>query len=411
MSYFSDPPYYISAYALAKKRGFAGSLDDWLNSLVGPKGPPGKTAYEYALAGGFVGSEEEFARKMAAEVSVIANAENMNRHMLSIQNPHGVTAEQVGALPLGGGAMIGPIIMGSHKVTGLGDPTADGDAVNLSTLNAAVRVSAPVNLLDNSDFRNPVNQRGGDLYSGAAQYTIDRWRIPSGLDLVVEDGYIELLCTSETTANGMSQSLPESKIPAVGEKVTLACKTHDGTIHVGSVTMPESGYATAFTINGNVYCRIYGGSEGECRFVLMVAAGARVIVEWVALYMGEYTADTLPDFRLKDRAPELLECQRQYLRYADSAFSGFGYVYSAVTAYVIITIPIKMRITPTVTGDALFTVRTYGETATDCPLGSAVYMSGNQIRFSVDITGKGLTPGSALTAVRSSGTLEFSAEL
>lgn len=132
MSYHSDPPYYISAYALAKKRGFAGNLDDWLNSLVGPQGPEGKagtTAYEYAVAGGFEGTEEEFARKMAAEVSVIADAENMNRHMLNISNPHGTNAVQVGALPLGGGAMQGPIVMGGHKVTGLSDPTADGDAI------------------------------------------------------------------------------------------------------------------------------------------------------------------------------------------------------------------------------------------------------------------------------------------
>lgn len=38
-----NPPYYLSAYALAKKRGFRGTLDDYLASLHGPAGPTGPT--------------------------------------------------------------------------------------------------------------------------------------------------------------------------------------------------------------------------------------------------------------------------------------------------------------------------------------------------------------------------------
>ena len=36
-----DPGFYLSAYALAVSRGFAGDLDAWLQSLVGPPGPQG----------------------------------------------------------------------------------------------------------------------------------------------------------------------------------------------------------------------------------------------------------------------------------------------------------------------------------------------------------------------------------
>lgn len=38
MGYYDNPPYYISAYALACKRGFEGTLDEWLASLKGDKG-------------------------------------------------------------------------------------------------------------------------------------------------------------------------------------------------------------------------------------------------------------------------------------------------------------------------------------------------------------------------------------
>ena len=53
-----NAPYYLSAYSLAVKRGFKGTLDEWLESLIGPKGDDGASAYEVAVAGGFEGTEE-----------------------------------------------------------------------------------------------------------------------------------------------------------------------------------------------------------------------------------------------------------------------------------------------------------------------------------------------------------------
>ena len=41
MGMYDNPPYYITAYGLAVKRGFVGTLDEWLASLVGPRGPQG----------------------------------------------------------------------------------------------------------------------------------------------------------------------------------------------------------------------------------------------------------------------------------------------------------------------------------------------------------------------------------
>ena len=37
----NTPSYYISAYGLAVMRGFRGTLDEWLDSLIGPPGPKG----------------------------------------------------------------------------------------------------------------------------------------------------------------------------------------------------------------------------------------------------------------------------------------------------------------------------------------------------------------------------------
>ena len=38
---------------------------------------------------------------------------------------------------------------------------------------------SPVNLLDNSDFTNPVNQKGQNNYSSKPEYCIDRWYTPN----------------------------------------------------------------------------------------------------------------------------------------------------------------------------------------------------------------------------------------
>ena len=66
-----------SAYELAVANGFVGTEAEWLASLkgndgaageTGPAGADGKSAYAYAVDGGYIGTEEEFAAKLAAEM-------------------------------------------------------------------------------------------------------------------------------------------------------------------------------------------------------------------------------------------------------------------------------------------------------------------------------------------------------
>lgn len=100
MSY-TNPPYYLTAYGLAVKQGFKGSLDEWLNSLIGPPGPAGKSAYECARDGGYTGTEAEFTMQMARELNAVQVTESMASHMASKENPHSVTAVQIGAAESG----------------------------------------------------------------------------------------------------------------------------------------------------------------------------------------------------------------------------------------------------------------------------------------------------------------------
>ena len=48
------------------------------------------------------------------------------------------------------------------------------------------------NLLDNSDFRNPVNQRNSAYYTNGNEYTIDRWKTQYNTNISIENGYINI---------------------------------------------------------------------------------------------------------------------------------------------------------------------------------------------------------------------------
>lgn len=103
-----------------------------------------------------------------------------------------------------------------------------------------------LNLLDNSDFRNPVNQRGettyGDAY--AAAYTIDRWKRNNARNgsLTVNAG--AGIALSRTLADNSKvyilQYVNETKKMSVGKKYTLAAKTASGEVYAAAATYQES---------------------------------------------------------------------------------------------------------------------------------------------------------------------------
>ena len=215
-------------------------------------------------------------------------------HIASTSNPHGVTAEQVGARP------------------DTWMPTAEQvGAVTPAELNAAIRKAAPRNLLDNSDFRNPVNQRGQTTYTNNG-YTIDRWELYSGLIGVSSDGYV--------STNGQMYQ----KIEIATDKVyTFAVKTAAG---IAAVTgIPANGAINPATI-GNALIKL--ATIGEyVEVVIEPAEGFDFAgAYWAALYEGSYTADTLPEYKPKGYGAELAECQRYYQQFLNNAFLGWATV-------------------------------------------------------------------------------------
>ena len=191
----------------------------------------------------------------------------------------------------------------------------------------------PRNLLDNSDFTNPVNQRGQTDYTSNG-YTIDRWELYFGAVGVSSLGYI-------TTSGQMYQkiAIPTDKL------YTFAIENDAGIAVVTGI--PANGIHSATL--GNALIKL--ATIGEyVEVVIEPSEGYNIACAyWAALYEGSYTADTLPPYVPKGYAAELAECQRYFRK---TVLHGV-----AETAKYIApanTFEPPFRIVPTITADTIF---------------------------------------------------------
>ena len=165
------------------------------------------------------------------------------------------------------------------------------------------------NLLDNSDFKHPVNQRGKTSYSGG--YGIDRWKQwNSSSTTRVHDGYI--------TVSIIQQYIG---VPIDFDTVyTLAAKKTDGTI------LCLTGTFNTKDNRGGLRLDYDTNADGTKKPYISINAGGDYV--WAALYEGSYTADTLPPYVPKGYAAEFAECRRYYKRFTspNSAIICAGYV-------------------------------------------------------------------------------------
>lgn len=199
----------------------------------------------------------------------------------------------------------------------------------------------PRNLLDNSDFRNPVNQRGATSYSTQWTYTIDRWYLPgSTVPVTVGGGYVSF-CTADQF---------------IGKEIkdgyyTAAIKLLDGRVFSGSAYYTAGKSATMLANNGVIDCYLMGdaGSGAHPRLRFQTVSGEAISFVWAALYEGSYTADTLPPYVPKGYVAELAECQRYFRK---TVLHGVA----ETTKYIAPanTFEPPFRIVPTITADGDF---------------------------------------------------------
>ena len=216
-----------------------------------------------------------------------------------------LTAEQLECLGLAGGTMTGPIHMSGQAIDGLNDPTDGTEAARKAYVDKSVKAAAPVNLLDNSDFTNPIAQAGIGGNHGNQAYAADRWILTNG-----------------------------SVSHQAGVGLTL-----NGTI-TQKLEHPPTGTVSAFVgmASGQASISYSGGA------VTITSAGG--IVAWAALYEGSYNEDTGPNYHPKGFGAEFTECLRYYLNAPEQFISG---VSNNGIASFKFNFPVAMRTIPTVT--------------------------------------------------------------
>jgi hypothetical protein len=99
-----NPPYYMTAYGIAVKRGFAGTEPEWLESLRGAVGPPGGGALPNTEWGRVPGADGAHNNHPETVVESLVDFRRFNdvcyiRGSANIINEHGQTV--IGRVPEG----------------------------------------------------------------------------------------------------------------------------------------------------------------------------------------------------------------------------------------------------------------------------------------------------------------------
>lgn len=204
------------------------------------------------------------------------------------------------------------------------------------------KFSPPRNLLDNSDFRNPVNQREYESGAGVSDYDyfLDRWK----------HGIAE---KTNYTLSSAGLGIPSrTYIVQVNETIrsgtyTFAVKQSDGSITILNCVVSfaaDGSYKRCGTISADGMGLHVDTKNGYV--VCIIQPYKDVVVEWAAFYEGSYTADTLPPYVPKGYGAELAECLRYFQKGGQACTVGTQY---GSTSIGIVRLGfVGMRITPTI---------------------------------------------------------------
>jgi len=212
----------------------------------------------------------------------------------------------------------------------------------------------PRNLLGNSDFTNPVNQRGLTSYHGGM--TIDRWglasQVAAGTLSVVSGGITLAAANSEGAYTNITQKLdlPQS---TNGKPMTYAVMCKEIGLIVLSVKYGTNAMVTS--TDGSVALVHWSGNT----FFIRNYLNDTRTFEWAALYEGTYTAETLPPYVPKEPVTELLTCQQYALVLGGTIRYRASQITTSVIDFIIPT-PVKMRTTPSFAASALTVYGTSG---------------------------------------------------
>lgn len=264
-----------------------------------------------------------------------------------------------------------------------------GDSSNSPVEQMSVKkysqISNP-NLLDNTNFFNPINQRNQTSYSNtdaAPKYSIDRWQVLGGTFDVQTRTY-----TSNSTlgiyGNQFRQYIPLESV-SIGDTITVSSVIND-TRQIFTTTIPQYGDTVAdapflLETTWGGFKMITREAEHAALLTMVVNVSQSITVDWIKMEFGNFATPYVP----KGYGAELSECLRYFQRvYADwriyPTLKDVPYRFSQSTLQV-------MRIKPTISAHG--TPYTFG-----CTINA---LDAQPMAFTVEtkITERGQTSGAA----------------
>ena len=232
-----------------------------------------------------------------------------------------------------------------------------GELVDISEDAKSAGGSAVRNLLDNSDFANPVNQRGKTTYTTAGiAYAIDRWQNQCGT-LTVHDGYVNW--TSDGSANYKRLIQKLGVKFAAGKTYTIAMFARVNAVSGGAqmrfannyspVSGAVSKYITKTTSDFEWFICSHTFTEDIAipGFDILITNTTVSIldidIKYAAIYEGKYTVETLPEYQPKGYGAELLECQRYLYRLSASGVMMTGGNAGGQYSYFYLPLPVALQ--------------------------------------------------------------------
>ena len=285
-------------------------------------------------------------------------------------------------LPKGDTGSASPITVNGIEASGSNITlTAENVPMGDGSVAEKVRMAGAHNLLDNGDFR--INQRGESSYT-VNGYTVDRWRTRS-------DSAAVTVSSAGITPGVPLRQYVDGDTAGV---LTLAVCDGDGVVHVASGNLAD----------GAIVGDTMQLATDDTGVYFLLSAGKTY--RWAALYRGEYTADTLPEFVPKGYAAEMLACQRYYIRIKSYQVAGQTLTTGLRVSF---TLPTAMRVTPTLTLKSAGTVIAVGTKDVAVTAASVNSMVGNRIQ--VYITFASTSGWSNQVGTWVAGDFELSADL
>ena len=155
------------------------------------------------------------------------------------------------------------------------------------------------NLLINSDFRNPINQRGQTSYTTSG-YTVDRWRTVNATSVTVQEGSIKLEQPSDAQYTGRFKQIFETPLSGY---LTIQVKVLECTAktYITQFDSIPSGFSGIYT-----YTSANLSSLEAIEFY--IAQGHSITIEWIKLEQGSLATPFVP----RHRAEELALCRKFY---------------------------------------------------------------------------------------------------